>query len=130
MEAAILALVVGLLVALGIAGGRLVTAESAADQAAGAAARIASINRDPTTAHDQAVRTARDVIDATALHCVALDVRVDVSGFARPLGVPASVRADVRCSVRWSDLGLPGAPGTHEVTASFTSPIDQLRERP
>ncbi|MBN9103107.1 MULTISPECIES: TadE/TadG family type IV pilus assembly protein [unclassified Pseudonocardia] len=129
VEAALLAVVIGMLLVLGVAGGRMVAAESATDHAARAAARAASIERSATAAEARAREIARAVLDERALRCDVLDVDVDVSQFARPLGAPASVRAEVRCAVRWSDLGLPGAPGTRDVDAAFVSPIDQLRER-
>lgn len=129
VEAALLAVAVGLLIALGIAGGRLVTAESAADHAARAAARMASLQRDATTAQAAAEQTARESLTDQGLDCDPLAVVVDTSGFARPLGIPASVRVSVTCGVGWADLGLPGAPGVRVVVAEFDSPIDQLRER-
>ncbi len=58
----------------------------------------------------------------------ALAVAVDTRGFARPLGTPSTVTATVRCTVDWSDLGLP-VTGGHTVESSFTSVIDQWRER-
>ena len=129
VEAAILAVTMGVLLSFGLAGGRLVAAESAGDQAARAAARIASAQRDPATAHRAATTAAQRTLAGQHLACAQLTVIVDTSQFNRPLGTPATVRAEVSCAVRWSDLGLPGAPGTHTVTAVFTSPIDQLRER-
>ena len=129
VEAAILAVTMGVLLSFGLAGGRLVAAESAGDQAARAAARIASAQRDPATAQRAATTAAQRTLAGQHLACAQLTVIVDTSQFNRPLGAPATVRAEVSCAVRWSDLGLPGAPGTHTVTAVFTSPIDQLRER-
>ena len=38
-----------------------------------------------------------------------------------PIGSPASVSAAVRCEVSWTDLGLPGAPGSRPVASTFTS---------
>jgi hypothetical protein len=130
VEAAILAVTMGVLLSFGLAGGRLVAAESAGDQAARAAARIASAQRDPATAHRAANTAAQRTLAGQHLACAQLTVIVDTSQFTRPLGAPATVRAEVSCAVRWADLGLPGAPGTHSVTGVFTSPIDQLRERP
>lgn len=129
VEAALLAAVLGVIIALAIAAGRLVAAEAACDQAARAAARIASAQRDPDSAQTRAGEAARSTLDAQGLACDQLDVVIDASQFSRPLGEPATVRADVSCAVRWSDLALPGAPGTHRTSASFTSPIDQMRER-
>lgn len=128
VEAALLAVLFGLVIALAVAGGRLVEAESAADQAARAAARIASIQRDAAAAGQHARAAAEATLAAQGLACTRLAVTVDTSEFARPLGQPGNVRADVACAVRWSDLTLPGAPGTRMVQASFTSAIDRFRE--
>lgn len=130
VEAAILALVVGLLIALAVAGGRLVTAEAAADHAARAAARIASLQRDAYTAKTAATDAARTSLSADGLACDTVKAEVDTSQFGRPIGTPAVVRATVTCAVRWSDLGLPAGSGaTHDVVGDFVSPLDQLRER-
>lgn len=128
VEAAILALAIGLLIAFAIAGGRLVTAEAAADHSARSAARTASLQRDGGSAEAAADSVARSVLAEQGLRCASLDVTVDSSGFARPPGSPASVTAVVRCTVDWADLGLPGA-GTRTVEATAVSPIDRWRER-
>jgi Flp pilus assembly protein TadG len=128
VEAALLAVLFGLVIALAIAGGRLVAAESAIDQAARAAARIASIQRDGVQAQQRARAAAQDTLSAQGLACTQLAVTVDTSRFARPLGEAGAVRAEVACAVRWSDLTLPAAPGTRLVEASFTSAIDRFKE--
>ena len=129
VEAALLAVLLAAVISFAMAGGRLVAAESAADQAARAAARIATSARDPATAQREARATAEATLAAQHLTCTRLTVTVDTSGFAVPLGETRFVRAEVACAVRWSDLALPGAPGTRTVTASFTSPVDRYRER-
>lgn len=129
MEASILALGVGLLIALVIAGGRVVSAEAAIDHAAQAAARIASLQRTAGQAEQAARTAAMSTLAAEGLRCDALAVVVDASQFGRPLGTPAVVRASISCDVRWSDLGLPVSATTHRVESDFTSPVDQLRER-
>lgn len=128
VETAILTVGVGLLIALAIAGGRLVSAESAADHAAQAAARIATLHRDPAIATAAAEAAARESLAAQRLRCSALAVALDARGFARPLGTPSTVTATVRCTVDWSDIGLP-VSGEHTVESRFTSAIDQWRER-
>jgi Flp pilus assembly protein TadG len=128
VEAAILALVIGLLIAFAIAGGRLVTAEATADHGARSAARTASLQRDAASATTAAEAVARSVLAEQGLRCASLDVTVDSSGFARPLGSAASVTAVVQCAVDWADLGLPGA-GTRTVESTAISPIDRWRER-
>lgn len=129
MEAALLAVLMGLLIGFVIAIGRLVAAESACDQAARSAARVASIERDPAQAQVQGRLAAEAAVTSQGLTLAQLTVTIDASQVDAPLGEPGVVRADIACQVRWSDLALPGAPGTHDLRASSTSPIDQLRER-
>jgi Flp pilus assembly protein TadG len=128
VEAAILAVALGLVIALAIAGGRLALAEATTEHAARAAARIASLQRDGGTAQQLAESAARQVLSTEGLACRQLTVTVDASQLNRPLGSPATTTATVTCAVQWSDLGLPGAT-TRELVAEFSSPIDQLRER-
>jgi Flp pilus assembly protein TadG len=130
VEAALLAVGIGLLIALAIAGGRLASAEAAADQAARSAARVASLQRVPDAAQAAATTAARQSLAEQGLACDALTVVVDTSQLALPLDAVGSVRASVTCAVRWSDLGLPLVTGSHEVAADAVSPIDRLRERP
>ena len=51
------------------------------------------------------------------------------TGFAVQAGTPATVSATVSCTVPLSDLALPGLPGAHTITATFTSPLDVYRQR-
>lgn len=129
VEAALMAVLFGLIITFAIAAGRFVAAESATEQAAQAAARIASIQRDPDVAQAQVRVVVERTLAEQNLACTDLTVTVDTSQFSHPLGTPAVVRATVSCQVRWSDLTLPGAPGSRAVEAQFTSPIDQIRER-
>jgi hypothetical protein len=77
VEAAVLAVTMGVLLAFGLAGGRLVAAESAGDQAARGAARIASAQRDPATAHRAATTAAQRTLAGQHLACARLTVIVD-----------------------------------------------------
>lgn len=129
VEAAVITVVFGLLIAFAVAGGRLVAAESALDQGARAAARSASLQRDAGTAAEAGRRAAEIGLGDAELRCRSLDVRIDTAGLDAPIGVPANVTASIRCDVDWSDLGLPGVPGGRVAEAQFSSPIDQWRER-
>lgn len=129
MEAAIFAVVAGLLIAFAIAGGRLVTVEAVADHAARSAARVASLHRDGATAQADARSVAQRILAEQGIRCSTVTVEIDTSGFGTPVGQPASVTATVRCDLDWSDLGLPGTVGGRSVEADFTSPIDRWRER-
>jgi Flp pilus assembly protein TadG len=123
VEAGVLALAVGLILALLLAGGRLVTAESAAHHAAQAAARMASLAREPENATVEATRSAQQTLDAEGLRCASTSV---VLAIVEP---EIAVRAEVTCSVTWSDLGVPGDTGSRDVTAVAVSEIDRMRER-
>jgi hypothetical protein len=105
-----------------------VLAESATDHAARAAARIASLQRSAGSAKQLAEGAAQHVLAEEGLTCRQLRVSVDASQLDRPLGTPATTTATVTCAVQWSDLGLPGAT-TRELVATFSSPVDRLRER-
>lgn len=130
VEAAVLTVTVGLVIAFAIAGGRLVVAEAAVDHAARSAARAVSLQRAPATATDVAERAARSGLAIDGLRCDQVRISVDPGGLAAPVGTPASVRVTVGCTVPWSDLGLPGAPGGADVEATWASPVDAWRERP
>ena len=98
-------------------------------EAARAASRIATAHRDVHVAQRQARNIADTTLTAQGLTCTQLTVTLDTSGFTAPLGTPGLVRAEVRCTLRWSDLALPGAPGSRTVRAAFSSPVDRFRER-
>jgi Flp pilus assembly protein TadG len=121
----------GLLLLLGLlaVAGRVTTAQGAVEQAAVDAARTASVARTPGEARAAAQATAGATLSESALHCTALTVAVDASGFAVPVGQPATVTATVTCPVRLADLALPGLPGSRTVTARASSPLDTFRER-
>jgi hypothetical protein len=59
---------------------------------------------------------------------VSTQVTLDTTGFAAPVGTPASVGATVTCQVDIAGL-LPGLPGSMSITATVRSPLDTYRER-
>jgi Flp pilus assembly protein TadG len=119
------ALIITLLFVIGA--GRIAQAHQAVEAAARDAARQASIARDPATARANATTSAQAALSREGLSCQA-QVSVDTSGFARPLGAPATVTARVACTVRLTDIALAGVPTT-TVSSRFTSPIDPFRGR-
>lgn len=118
-----------LFIALIIAGGRLAIADQAVQAAAAEAARSASISRTQEEAHGSAVSGATSSLANQKLQCTTKSVSVDTSGFASPVGTPASVTATVTCVVNLSDVAVPGLPGTRTITATMSSPLDTYRER-
>ncbi len=109
--------------------GRTNLARQSIEAAAFDAARTASLARDGATAQLRARTAAADTLAAQGLNCTSLIVVVDTSGFAVPVGQPATVTATVTCHADFSDIALAGMPGGATYTASFVSPLDQFRAR-
>jgi Flp pilus assembly protein TadG len=118
-----------LFLAFFVAAGRISTAGSAVEGAARDAARTASLDRFADHASEDANATARQSLDAQDVKCQNLDVGVDTSGFAAPLGAAAHVTVTISCTVPLADLVLWGTPGSKTLTATFSSPLDPYRAK-
>ncbi len=79
-----------LFVALIIGAGRVAIARQAVEAAAAEAARSASIERTQTAAARAAGDAAAATLSNQQLQCLSTVVAVDTSGFAVPVGTPAS----------------------------------------
>ncbi|MEU8220116.1 TadE family protein [Micromonospora taraxaci] len=121
---AVLALLAGVVI-----GGRTNLARQALEAAAYDAARTASLERTAGEANAQALAAASSTLDAQGLSCTDLGVTVSTTGFGVPVGQPATLTATVSCTATFSDVALPGMPGTVPLVASFTSPLDTYRSR-
>lgn len=128
VEVVILAPALGLFLMLVIAGGRVAIAHQAVQSAAADAARSASIARTQGHAETAAADAATTSLGDQGTDCAATSVSVDSTGFAAPVGTPASVAATVTCQVDLAGL-LPGLPGSMPITATVRSPLDSYRER-
>ena len=129
VELAPVALVLIMFLALAVTAGRVIIARNAIADAAREAARQASIARTPAQAQAGALASAQAVLAADHLDCTP-QVRVGTAGFAVPPGAPAQVTVQVTCDVRLSGLTLiPGIPGSRQLSATFTSPLDIYRAR-
>ncbi|MEV6928466.1 TadE/TadG family type IV pilus assembly protein [Dactylosporangium sp. NPDC051485] len=129
IEAAMLAPVLLALVGVAIAGGRIQVAGGAIEGAAHDAARAASIARTEGQARADAYSAASAALDQQGLHCSQLTVVVDTSGFAVPVGQPATVAASITCVVDLSDIVVDGLPGSRTLNATFVSVLDTFRTR-
>jgi Flp pilus assembly protein TadG len=118
-----------LFVALIVYAGRVAIAHQVVQSAAADAARSASIARTQGGAQTAGVAAAATSLANQAANCTATTVSIDTSGFASPVGTPASITATVTCHVNLSDLSLPGVPGSKAITATMSSPLDTYRER-
>ncbi|MFK0074627.1 pilus assembly protein [Arthrobacter woluwensis] len=112
-----------------IAGMRWADTTSTVDQVAAAAARDASLQRDPAQGTFVAQQSVQSWAATQKLQCRSLRSTVDASGFQALLGTTGLVRVTVSCDVSFSDLYLPGMPGSATITKSATSAIDAFRER-
>ena len=125
LELAILTPAVLVLFGLAIAAARIEIAGGAVEQAAAAAAREASIARTESTSRMAATETARDSLRNQGVTCGVLEVAVDTAG----VGLPAQIQVGVACTVRLSDLAVPGMPGTKTLQARAASPLDRYRSQ-
>lgn len=128
VEVVILAPALGLLLALTIAGGRVAVAHQAVEASAADAARSASIARTQAQASADARSAADTSLREQGTHCVSTTIEIDSTGFAAPVGTPATVGATVTCRVDLAGL-LPGLPGSIAIRATVRSPLDTYRER-
>ncbi|WP_046471381.1 TadE/TadG family type IV pilus assembly protein [Allosalinactinospora lopnorensis] len=128
LELAVLSLGLLMLISVVVALGRFQVTAHAVEDAARAAARQASIARSAQDAQANAHSAAVTTLAAQGLQCTEMTVSLDTSGFTKSPGDPAQVSATVHCSVLLSETALPGLPGSRDVTATFTSPIDTFRE--
>lgn len=129
VELALLAPALLLLLSFAVVAGRTQIAEGAVAEAARAAAREASLARDPATATMLASAQAQRALTAQDLRCQSTTVDVDTGGFQAPPGQPGDVTVSITCVIGMADLLAPGLPGSVTVDATFTSPVDAYRER-
>lgn len=129
VEAAVGLPVFALFVGLIIFGGRTATTHSAVESAAADAARSASIARTSNEATIDAKAAAQASLANQDIHCLSVNVVVDVSDFGNPVGEPGSVAATVECLLGLADLSVPGVPGSRLIKATISSPLDTWRER-
>lgn len=129
LELAILAPALLLLLGLVVLAGRVQVAAGAVEHAATSAAREASLARTSAGAQATAATAAARELDGQDIRCATSSVTVDTSGFAVPLGQTATISATVSCTISFADLAIPGLPGSRNLTAAATSPLDRFRAR-
>jgi Flp pilus assembly protein TadG len=123
LEMVILAPVLLLILALGIAGGRLALAHEQVDAAAGTAARAASVTRSPAGATAAATTAAQAALAGAGLSCQSESTTVDTTRFV-PGG---SVSVRITCIAQLGSLLPQQLVGTHAVSGASTAVIDTYR---
>jgi Flp pilus assembly protein TadG len=126
ISAALIAPVIASFLGVAYLIGTLTVTAGSVQDAADNAARQASLARTPAAAQT----AARAMIDQTLagdhITCAPLNLAVDTSGFAVPVGQDANVTVTVTCRVPLGHLGIPGA---RTLTATSISPLDRFRTR-
>ena len=123
LEAVIVAPILVLLVVFVIGAARIANAHQLVDDAAGDAARAASIVGDAGQAQRAADQTATTSLTGRGLSCQPLSVTVDVSNW-RPGG---TVGVTVACTAQLGDLGPLPFGRAALVTARAASVLDPYR---
>ena len=132
IELAILAPSVILVFIMVMMGGEITMGKQVVEAAAFDAARTASLSRDADTARNNARTAATDRLLQQGTRCNERRdeiTKVATGGFDAEPGEFASVSVTVTCTINFSDIALPGMPGTYKYEATFVSPIDTYRAR-
>lgn len=129
VEIALLAPALVLVLGLLVAGGRLWFARTTVVEAAQTSARAASLARGPGEAAAVGADAGRQSMTTAGLRCATSAVSVSTAAFAVPVGTPATVTSDVRCSVPFGDVLLPGIPGAIDLTGHGSAALDTYRAR-
>jgi Flp pilus assembly protein TadG len=120
-----LLLVLGLLVA----GGRLWFARTTVNEAAQTAARAASLARSSTAAIATGREAGSQSLATAGLRCRSTSVSISTTAFAVPVGTPSAVTSRILCDVDFSDVFLPGWPGSLQLTGHGSAALDTYRSR-
>lgn len=127
VELAVITPLVLLVLALLVAGGRMVTVHASLDAASTAAARAASLARTPAAATHAAQSTSAATLNHQGLTCHDHALQADTTALSTGAGVGGQVTVTSRCSVALAELLVPGLPGRVPLTSHATSPLDPYR---
>jgi Flp pilus assembly protein TadG len=124
-------LVPALLLTLGllVAGGRLWFARTTVNEAAQTAARAASLARSADSAASAGREAGTQSLATAGLHCRSTSVLINTAAFEVPPGTPATVTSTITCILDFSDVLLPGWPGSTELTGRGSAALDTYRGR-
>ena len=118
-----------LLLGLLVAGGRLWFARTTVNEAAQTAARAASLARSASAATVAGQDAGSQSLATAGLHCRMTSVSISTAAFSVPAGSPSTVSSTILCSVDFSDVFLPGWPGSMELIGRGSAALDTYRGR-
>jgi Flp pilus assembly protein TadG len=124
-------LVPALLLTLGllVAGGRLWFARTTVNEAAQTAARAASLARSADSAASAGREAGTQSLGTAGLRCRSTSALINTAAFEVPPGTPATVTSTITCILDFSDVLLPGWPGSTELTGHGSAALDTYRGR-
>jgi Flp pilus assembly protein TadG len=124
-------LVPALLLMLGllVAGGRLWFARTTVNEAAQTAARAASLARSTYAATAAGREAGAQSLETAGLRCRSTSISINAAAFGVPAGTPSTVTSPITCNVDFSDVMLPGWPGSMELTGRGSAALDTYRSR-
>lgn len=115
--------------ALVVASARIAQAHAAVGAAASSAARSASLERSAGAGQTAATTTSRQVLASRQLPCRSTSTTISTAAYSAPIGQAAQIDATATCTVGFTDLLLPGMPGSMTITSTAHSPVDTWRQR-
>jgi hypothetical protein len=118
-----------LMLGLLVAGGRLWFARTTVNEAAHTAARAASLARSASAATTVGRDAGTQSLATAGLHCRSTSTLINTAAFGVPVGTPSTVTSTVSCVVDFSDVLLPGWPGSIELTGRGSAALDTYRSR-
>ena len=127
VEAALILPSLLMIAAMTTGGWRLSEVRADAQSAAEVAARAGSVASTVGEGHAVGQRVAMTELAGT--RCSDPAIIIDSSALALPVGSTGVTSARVRCTVRLSDLLVPGMPGACHVESTAHSTVDSHRER-
>jgi Flp pilus assembly protein TadG len=124
LELALLTPVFFLMLSLILAYGRFASVTGLTESAARDAARAATKSRSLGEAQDRVTAITKSTLSTAPTSCsTTASGHLESDDF-----LPGDfVTVVVTCDINYSDLGLPGAPGSKQITRQFTSPLDPYR---
>jgi Flp pilus assembly protein TadG len=129
VEITLLVPVLVIFLGLLIAGGRLWFARTAVIEAAHTSARAASLARTATQATADGQSAATASLSTAGLVCVDRSVVIGTAAYRVPVGTPATVTSTISCGVLFSDILLPGMPGSIALSGQGAAALDTYRGR-
>lgn len=118
--------IIMMIVELIMLSGRVTAARADLATAAREGARTASIAQTASQARTEGAEAVQTVLTTDGVPCTSAPASVDVSDFANPTE-GRQVVVEAKCTVKLSDLGFLGLPGSVVLTSVAVEPVDFWR---